>query len=109
MTSNHIAISMRSNLNLPELSKDLQAPSGESIANVFIVFDVDGFIMTLHEPTTAASQRPPWIATTALHKASRPDEQAVSTLKLGPVVTKEVDVRQHRTPMFRYMCHKPEW
>ena len=96
MPSNHIAISMRSNFNLPELSKDLQAPSGESIANVFIIFEVDGSIMTLHEPTRAASHRLPWIAATALHKASRPDEQAVSRLKLGPVETKEVGVRQHK-------------
>ena len=101
MLLNHIAISKSININLPEISNDLQAPSGDSISNVFIVFDVDGFKMTLQAPTRAASQRPPWMANTALHKASKPDEQAVSRLKLGPVETKEGNIRQYKTPVFR--------
>ena len=38
--------------------------------------------------TTAVSTRPDWIACTALSRATSEDEQAVSTMKLGPFRSK---------------------
>ena len=47
--------------------------------------EVSGLSRMLDAPTKAVLQRPSFSDDTAVHSASRPDEQAVSTVKLGPV------------------------
>ena len=64
--------------NLPEASKDLQDPSGESIPSFTNCNAVLGLRHKLDPPTIAESQSPDRIACRAWSRASRLEEQAVS-------------------------------
>jgi len=66
------------------VSKDLHAPFGESIPSFVNWAVVLGCRHRLVPPTTAASHWPVCIARSAWSRASRLDEHAVSTAKLGP-------------------------
>jgi len=68
----------------PEASNDLHAPCGDSIPSLVNWAVVLGCIQRLVPPTIAASHSPVRIARSAWSSASRLDEQAVSTAKLGP-------------------------
>jgi len=70
--------------NLPEASNDLQDPSGESMVRLLNCIAVAGLIHILDPPTIAASHCPVRIASRAWSMANKLDEQAVSTVKLGP-------------------------
>ncbi len=54
---------------------------------------LNGLASTLTPATTAVSTRPDRIACTALSKATSEDEQAVSTVKLGPFRSKMYEMR----------------
>ena len=72
------------NCHRPDASKDLHAPSGESIPSFVNCAVVLGCMQRLVPPTTAASHCPVRMARSAWSKARRLDEHAVSTAKLGP-------------------------
>ncbi len=63
-------------------------PVRESICAVEKQMKLNGLASTLTPATTAVSTRPDRIACTALSKATSEDEQAVSTVKLGPFRSK---------------------
>ena len=50
----------------------------------------------LTPPTTAASHRPLLMASTARHRASKLEEQAVSTVMLGPGKRKEKGLKKEK-------------
>ena len=73
----------------PEASNDLQAPSGESMPSFWNCSVVCGLRQTLVPPTMAASHWPARMARRAWSRASKLDEHAVSTAKLGPATERE--------------------
>lgn len=70
---------------IPDSSKDLQAPSGDSIVSLLNCTAVAGLIQRLAPATMAASHWPVRMASRAWSRASKLEEQAVSTVKLGPI------------------------
>ena len=71
----------------PETSNDLLAPSGDNIPSLANCAEMPGLMQTCVPPTTAASHLPARIADRAWSRASRLDEHAVSTAKLGPAIS----------------------
>ena len=68
----------------PDASKNLQAPSGDSIPHFMNCTVELGYRQRFVPPTIAASHLSVRIACSAWSSAIRLDEHAVSTAKLGP-------------------------
>ena len=80
----HSVKKRKNSISLPAASKDLHIPSTESMFSLKNWRAVPGLKHRLAPPTMAASHSPLFIAWTASYKAIAPEEQAVSSKKLGP-------------------------
>src|SRR5690606_2671433 len=68
-------------------------PLGDSIEACEKEMKVNGLAMTLMPPTIAVSMRPARNASSAWCKATSEEEQAVSTVKLGPCKLNMYEIR----------------
>ena len=86
MKSIHSKENSKPDCHRPDASKDLHAPSGESIPSLVNCAVVLGCRQRFVPPTMAASHSPVRMARSAWSRARRLAEHAVSTAKLGPAM-----------------------